>query len=743
MVIAGRFSPGTWVYGLLPSMDFVPDVFSDPTTDLQPDQLTEPAQSAAWLAALHNPPSPHPTGKAKPHPHKNIVHLPPSSSRMQGRGRLSATALITHEVLKVGVPGRGNLSATARVSLKVDVPMTLPGSGVLLVVVRSNGVVAAPHGRGVLSGLAKPTAAVNTAGHGVLSAITQVSSIPLRGRGTLSATLTPKINVAVRGRGVFSSPLLQLLAAPIRGRGVLSATATARFTPSAALPGRGALTATVKAKISVGPHGRGVLTVLAQSGLNRVATLHGAGVLTAAARMFSIRQPASLHGAGALTASATAKFARPAATSGAGLLSAAAQRFQIQSAAALPGKGTLTAATTVKAPVSAAAPGQGVLSATVRLYSINMAVTLPGRGTLSATATIFQIQSNHGFPYIFPFILNDLGTALPGKGTLTAVIGNRSNAALPGQGVLSATAFSAAVTLDSVGGGSQTRAIPGSPTPATITISWTHTMLAGSNTAVVCFLTVGPEVAALNSSNFTTTVTFGGTPMASLGTWNSGSVSGTTGYLQAFVIYNPPVGTQTVTVSVLPNAADTNWLDLIGNTVAYMHTPGPVNVNNVAYITSGNTPTTTSASSFGDVVVCGLASGAAEAGWNQTVRYTNNFNANTGVDNLAICDAAPSATGVGFPYTFPFVLTPATGTFSASANAAPWVLVPIDIPVTPPPTSPTNCSAALPGKAKLSATAKATKFTLTAALKASGRLSANAAIPDPGFNFSATFPLVL
>ncbi len=100
MVIAGRFSPGTWVYGLLPSMDFVPDVFSDPTTDLQPDQLTEPAQSTAWLAALHNPPSPHPTGKHKPHPHKNIVHLPPPSSRMQGRGRLSATALITHEVLK-------------------------------------------------------------------------------------------------------------------------------------------------------------------------------------------------------------------------------------------------------------------------------------------------------------------------------------------------------------------------------------------------------------------------------------------------------------------------------------------------------------------------------------------------------------------------------------------------------------------------------------------------------------------
>lgn len=193
-----------------------------------------------------------------------------------------------------------------------------------------------------------------------------------------------------------------------------------------------------------------------------------------------------------------------------------------------------------------------------------------------------------------------------------------------------------AIAFDAVGGGA---AVSGGTTP-----SWTHTAT-GSNRVVLVGLSVG--ISGLASGR-TRTVTYGGTPMTSLGAVESGT--GSSGFGEMFYLLAPATGAQTVATTISGTV-----VDFVGSSVSYTGV-GAVSAATTAHPASG-APSIAVPSAVGNFCVASFVSGTDIATPNQTQRVLNNsIVGTTAAANLLIQDAVGAA----------------TVTFSAASNADWW-----------------------------------------------------------------------
>ena len=191
-----------------------------------------------------------------------------------------------------------------------------------------------------------------------------------------------------------------------------------------------------------------------------------------------------------------------------------------------------------------------------------------------------------------------------------------------------AVAFDA-VGPSSAGGGTAN----GSPSTST---SWSHTC-SGTNRVVV----VGVAVGVNPSGSVTTSVTYGGTAMTSVG--KVGSNNNTLGYVQLFSLVNPPTGASTVAVS----ASVVTYIS--GGSISFTGASGVGTA--VTAFGSSTTPTATvTGTASGGMVVSAACCGSPIASSAQTGRWLKNTNNNTAAGNGAGA-TAPAGGSVTMSHT--------------------------------------------------------------------------------------------
>lgn len=215
----------------------------------------------------------------------------------------------------------------------------------------------------------------------------------------------------------------------------------------------------------------------------------------------------------------------------------------------------------------------------------------------------------------------------------------------------------------------------GANATSTSLISWSQTVTSIQGMAVV-FFSGGVNGTAVGTYGLS--CLYAGSPMQFLGHYAVGTPTGTVGFIRAYCLYNPPVGTSTITViSNTPSSVTT----LVGSSVVYSNavrgvrcidskeiftSQGSQNFDNLrSYTTTSNTPSlSVPDSASGRILVCGMASTQAQANHTQTVRSLRNYT-NSGIaGNLSIQEAAGSSSPV---------------VFSADSNSGPWVTLAVEI----------------------------------------------------------------
>jgi len=181
-----------------------------------------------------------------------------------------------------------------------------------------------------------------------------------------------------------------------------------------------------------------------------------------------------------------------------------------------------------------------------------------------------------------------------------------------------------AVVLDAVGPSSA-----GTATANTTSISWSHTC-SGSNRLLVAGVGMGG-----GTSGVSLTTTYGAATMTSAGLVLSNNQFD--GFVQLFYLVAPATGTDTITVSV--DSLQTR--DLLGGSLSF------TGVDQTTPLTGIGTnfgfdanPTVTVASAAGNMVVDAAVCGSAFVSSNQTLRWMNNLNGNSGASNAAQSTAA-------------------------------------------------------------------------------------------------------
>jgi len=162
------------------------------------------------------------------------------------------------------------------------------------------------------------------------------------------------------------------------------------------------------------------------------------------------------------------------------------------------------------------------------------------------------------------------------------------------------------------------------------TISWSHTA-SGSNRAVFVGVAVGSNSASY--TNYTRTVTYGGTGMTSLGVINTNNAAA--GFVELFYLMSPATGSQTVQVTL---NTGTNVNSIIGNSVSYTGVGGIGTVVASYDQTITFTANAVTGPSYGDFIVSAFACGSAISTISNTQRSIINFNNASGAGNFAFGD---------------------------------------------------------------------------------------------------------
>jgi hypothetical protein len=193
-----------------------------------------------------------------------------------------------------------------------------------------------------------------------------------------------------------------------------------------------------------------------------------------------------------------------------------------------------------------------------------------------------------------------------------------------------------AVTFDAVGPSSSGGGTSGATTSTTA--SWTHTAGA-SATAVVVQVAIGNG----SSGGVTTTATYGGVSMTSLG--QVAANSGTTGYVVMFGLLSPATGAQTVAITV--SSAST----ISGGSVSFT---GAGSFGTAATASGSSTApsVTATGTTSGNVVVDALGTGSGVTSSSQTNRWLKNTN----TASSAGCGAGSTA-AAGGSVTMAYVVT--------------------------------------------------------------------------------------
>lgn len=173
------------------------------------------------------------------------------------------------------------------------------------------------------------------------------------------------------------------------------------------------------------------------------------------------------------------------------------------------------------------------------------------------------------------------------------------------------------VAFDAVGPSSAGQSASGGAT----SMSWSHTC-SGANRYVV----VGVSNAEDSSS---TTVTFGGVSMTSLGKVHSNN--STSGYVELFGLVNPTVGASTVVVS------STIGSDLTGGSISFngVHQTTPAGSPFTAFGDGSGATVIVTGTTAGNLVVGTIANGASIISSDQTSRYICNLNTGSAAGNSA------------------------------------------------------------------------------------------------------------
>jgi hypothetical protein len=198
------------------------------------------------------------------------------------------------------------------------------------------------------------------------------------------------------------------------------------------------------------------------------------------------------------------------------------------------------------------------------------------------------------------------------------------------------TTLATAVTFDAAGhGGSNTGT-------NTATATWSHTAVGGPNAAVVVGLRWTDNI---GFGTPTRTVTYGGTPMASLGVIGLNNAALTApigGYQEFFGLLDPPAGVQTVSVTVSRNAALS--VAVTASSVSYLEVSAFGPAASVAGSGAGTSLSQTVSSAVNEMVVQMFGASGAIGSYNETVRFNDEAN------GFVIGDA-PGAASVSFAAT--------------------------------------------------------------------------------------------
>ena len=213
-----------------------------------------------------------------------------------------------------------------------------------------------------------------------------------------------------------------------------------------------------------------------------------------------------------------------------------------------------------------------------------------------------------------------------------------------------------AVVFDAVGPSSSGGGTTGSTTATSA--SWSHTC-SGSNRLVV----VGLAVGNVSSGSLTTTVTFGGTAMSSVG--KVGSDGSTAGYVQLFSLTNPPTGASTVAVTA--SASST----ISGGSTSFTGANG-IGTGVTAFGSSASATVAVTGTTSGNMIADVCCCGSAVSSSTHTSRWIKNTNTDSGAGNGAGSTAAAGGSvTMGYTVSNDF-----------------WGIVAVEIkaaPVVPPP----------------------------------------------------------
>jgi len=184
-----------------------------------------------------------------------------------------------------------------------------------------------------------------------------------------------------------------------------------------------------------------------------------------------------------------------------------------------------------------------------------------------------------------------------------------------------------AVAFDAVGPSSAGGGTTGATTATTA--SWSHTC-SGVNLVVV----VGVAIGANPSGSVTTTATFGGVSMTSLGLVAANNQ--TAGYVQLFSLVGPATGASTVALTV--STAST----ITAGSVSFTGASG-VGTAVTAFGSSTAPSVTVTGTTSGNMVVDAVCTGTAVSSSTQTPRWLKNTNGAT----AGGCGASATAAGGG------------------------------------------------------------------------------------------------
>lgn len=187
-----------------------------------------------------------------------------------------------------------------------------------------------------------------------------------------------------------------------------------------------------------------------------------------------------------------------------------------------------------------------------------------------------------------------------------------------------------AVTFDAVGPSSSGQTATGTST------SWSHTVGAGN-----AVLLVGVAVGIGADGGITTTATYNGVSMTSLGKRHTNDQ--TAGYLEVFYLNAPASGTHSVVVTA------STTVDLSCGSISFVGVDPTAPLGTPA-LTAGSTanPSATASAATGNYEVVFGACGAAFATPTQTSAWIANLNSSSGAGN----GAAQYASGSGASKTY-------------------------------------------------------------------------------------------